>query len=323
VTRRVAPSFLTAARILRGEGLRSLAYRVADRLEERRRERSFAAADSVAGLPRVPILNVLATLPAARLGGLPSQLVRRLEIEARSRPVALLYPVRDGYRLEVAAGEHLRVLTRQAPSPLSPIRLRDADFERGVEWAARAVGASALHFEGQAALPLASLQALGLSGFGLVLSVHDFSPFCPRPHLFDPGAAAFCGYSLDPERCRRCLAHSWRLDPGFQEKRREIAAGVLATAKAVIFPSEFLGARSRRLFPGLDLRRTRVVEPFPVERAIARSGGRSPLRHVAYVGSVQPHKGAGLLAEVATRLQALGAEPSLRLSVFGDRKSVV
>lgn len=308
---------LAAARVLRAEGLRSLGFRLADRLEERRRERSFTPAASAAGLPRVPILNVLATLPSARLGGLQTQLLRRLEAEARSRPVALLYPVRGGYRLEVTAGDDLRALVWEAPSPLSPVTLQDGDFERAVSWAARAVGASALHFEGQAALPLASLLALGRAGLSLLLSVHDFSLFCPRPHLYDPGAAGFCGYSRDPDRCRACLGRSWRLAAGFQGERRQIGARLLDEAVAVVFPSEFLRTRSEELFPSLDARKTRVVEPFPVARAIARGGGRAPLRHVAYVGSVQPHKGAGLLAEVAARLDRGAGEAAPRISVFG------
>ncbi len=103
---------------------------------------------SASGLPPIPVLNLLPTAPTPRLGGMQAQLLTRIEDEAERRPVALLYPEAQGYRLEVAAaGRRLALGLEKAPPP-SPVVLRDAAFERAVARAAAEVGARALHVEG-------------------------------------------------------------------------------------------------------------------------------------------------------------------------------
>src|SRR6185312_8708236 len=118
--------------------------------------------------------------------------------------------------------------------PPSPVALADAAFERALLRAAREVGARALHVEGLAALPLASLLALHGQGLELVLSVHDFSLFCPRPHLLESPEPRFCDYSRDAWRCARCLAVDWALPPDFQQERRTLAHRLLLAAAAVV-----------------------------------------------------------------------------------------
>ena len=149
------------------------------------------------------MLNLLPTAPTPRLGGMQAQLLTRIENEAERRPVALLYPETEGLppggrRRRPAA----RARARKGPPP-SPVALRDAAFERAVARAAAEVGARALHVEGLAGIPLGSLLELHRSGLALVLSVHDFSLFCPRPHLLERPQLRFCGYSRDRERCAR------------------------------------------------------------------------------------------------------------------------
>lgn len=207
------------------------------------------------------------------------------------------------------------MLVRPAASP-SQLALADPEFQREVAWAANAVGATALHFEGQSALPLGSLLALRRSGYSLIFSVHDFGLFCPRPHLFELPLGAFCHYCRDAERCRNCLAQTWRLDAGHQEERRRLAAELLGEAGAVVFPSAFLHAELRHLFPALPEGRVRILEPMRTADHALHPTGRVPLRHVAYVGSVQPHKGALVLEETIARMSVAGLPP-LRWSVHG------
>ncbi len=244
-------AFQIAGRVLRAEGMTGLRERISDRLRESLRRRSFRAAASAAGLPPIPVLNLLPTAPTPRLGGIQAQLLTRIENEAERRPVALLYPETEGYRLEVAAGGRRLALGLEETPPPSPVALRDAAFERAVARAAAEVGARALHVEGLAGIPLGSLLELHRSGLALVLSVHDFSLFCPRPHLLERPRLRFCDYSRDRERCAKCLAQDWPVGLRFQDERREIAHQLLLAAAAAVYPSGFLRDRHLELFPGL------------------------------------------------------------------------
>ena len=309
-------SFLTAGRVLRAEGWPALRDRLSDRWRERSRRSSFQAAGSLLGLPPNPVLNVLSTLPTPRLGGLQAQLLQRIETEAGRRPLALLYPEPEAWRLEVADGERrLSLAIEGGGASPSSVALTDAAFERAVTRASDEVGAVALHVEGLAAVPLGSLLALARRGLRLVLSVHDFSLFCPRPHLLEQPQLRFCGYSRDRERCGSCLDQDWPVSAGFQETRRELARELLLTAAAVVYPSDFLLRRHLELFPGLPPERQRVIEPSGPAEAPPPAADR-PVRHVAYIGSVQPHKGALVFEEVVRRLPPEVA-PSLRWSAYG------
>ena len=307
-------SLRTAGRVLRAEGLPALRDRLSDRWRERHRRLSFVAAGSP--LPAAPVLNLLSTAPTPRLGGLQAQLLLRLESEAERRPLALLYPEAGAWRLEVAAGDRRLALTLDGGEAPSPVALADAAFERAVSRAAREVGARALHVEGLAALPLASLLALHRQGLALVLSVHDFSLFCPRPHLLESPELRFCNYSRDGGRCARCLAVDWPLLPqGFQPQRRALAQELLHAAAAVVYPSDFLRRRHLELFPGIPPGRQRVVEPPGPPTAEAWAGRGMPVRHVAYIGKVLPHKGALVFEEVVRRMAP--GFPELRWSAYG------
>jgi glycosyltransferase involved in cell wall biosynthesis len=102
---------------------------------------------------------------------------------------------------------------------------------------------------------------------------------------------------------------------GSQEERREIAHQLLLAATAVVYPSEFLRRRHLELFPGLAAERQRVIEPAgPVASGTPRREG--PVRHVAYIGQVLPHKGALVFEETVLRLPPEDA-PDLRWSVYG------
>jgi glycosyltransferase involved in cell wall biosynthesis len=117
----------------------------------------------------------------------------------------------------------------------------------------------------------------------------------------------FCGYCRDLDRCYACLRQDYAVDPGFQARYREQAAALLRSAEVVVFPSDFLRDAHADLVTGLDPARLRVIEPGtppsapPVApAAAARSNG---VRHVAWVGAVQVHKGALVFEQVVRRLQ--------------------
>lgn len=301
-----------AWRVLRTEGPLAFRDRTLDRLAEARRRRSFSPAPpGWRPSAPIPVLDLCATPPAPRLGGVQAQLLRRMEVEAERRPVALLYPEAGGWRLEVQEGSERRSLDLPG-SPPSPIALEDRDFEGAVRMAAGLLGARTVYVDGLAGLPPGSLLRLRREGLGLVLSLHDFAPFCPRPQLLERPRLRFCWYSTDLARCGRCLRHDWPVEDRFQEERRGIAAELLA-ASELVFNSEFLRQTCSELFPGLDPERQRIVAPETRASAPLPPRQPGPVRHVALVGGVQAHKGALVFEEVVTAL----AGEDLRWTAYG------
>jgi glycosyltransferase involved in cell wall biosynthesis len=178
----------------------------------------------------------------------------------------------------------------------------DDELERAVRSAIELLGATSLHVEGLAGLPLRSL--LRFKDLDLTLALHDFAAFCPRPHLLEHPQLRFCWYSRDLARCGRCLQQ----EDAYQAERRAIAAELLASAD-LIFPSDFLRRTYAELFPGLPPERQRIVPPTDgIAPLPPRKPG--PVRHVALIGGVQAHKGALVFEEVAKRVD-------LRWTVYG------
>ena len=306
----------TALRVVRAEGLLAARDRTLDRMAEARRWRAFRVAERAPAGFRAETLNLLPTPPFPWLGGVQTQLLHRLEREARAgRSPALLYPDGAGSRLELAAGErrtalYLNVWSRDVTA------LEDPALEEAALGGLEASGAERLHVEGLAGLPLGSLLALGRRGVRLSIALHDFAPFCPRPHLLEQPRLAFCHYSRDPHRCARCLNEDWRVEVGWQEGRRALAAELLAGAERVAYPSAFLRSTYLDLFPGLPPERQVVVAPADPAALPAPRTPAQPPRHIAYAGSVLPHKGGLVFEEVVQRLGRAGTAGG-RWSAYG------
>ena len=276
----------TIAGVIRAEGLGSALRRAQERIAETLRIRSMRARRMLVKGHAAALLNVSVQGPFVRLGGVPIQMTSRLREEQTLRVVALLYP---GI-LEVSS------FAQRAPHFAPTSALFDAGFERAVDEALRATGARAMHIEGTAGLPIGSILKMANAGLDLILGIHDFSLFCARPHLIEEPSGVFCDYSTDADRCHRCLLQTSNAGPNDQANRRSTARQLLAAARAVVFPSEFLRDRHRELFALPDLA-AHVIEPASVNGGTVRrkTGGR---RRIAYAGSVKHHKGAHLLPEV-------------------------
>ena len=306
-----------ALRVLAAEGPAAVRDRLLDRVEEWRRRRTFRPARGD-GRIGASVLNVLATPPARRLGGLQIQFLRRLEVEAEERAYALLYPEARTYRLERQQASRREALEFPRPMITSPVSLEDAAFETAVLRAAETSGATAVHVEGMAGVPPASLLRVGRRGLRVILSLHDFALFCPRPDLLEQPVLKFCGYCEDLRRCRACLRHHWDVAPDFQRGYRETGAELLRSASAVIYPSNYLRSKFLDLVPDVDPAVHRVIEPAsPVAPPSSTPEGEpSPVRHVAFVGAVHARKGALVFEELVRRVgQTLGHD--IRWSVFG------
>ncbi|HKB71809.1 MAG TPA: glycosyltransferase, partial [Thermoanaerobaculia bacterium] len=296
-----------AISLLRAEGPRALLGRAADRLEEWNDRRRFLPAGGTVG--PVPIVNLLGTAPAPRLGGVQTQLLRRLGGEAKVRPVALLYPEGPGLRLDVEKDGRRRRVRVPAGNPGPRPNLRDDAFERGVRELMRLSGACAIHVENPAGLPAASLARLAQS-WPMVVSVHDFSPICPRTDLLERPVLAFCRYCDDADRCARCLGSA----PAFVAGHRRASRALLAAARAAIFPSRFLLAALAERVPGLDPDRLHVIAPDPPPPSRRREPTPA-VRHVAFVGAVTPQKGSRVFSDLVRALAP--GFPGVRWSALG------
>ncbi len=158
----------TVIRVARAEGIGSVARRTADRIEEAVRLRWRLTRGHLTSGGRAPVLNVLATTPSSRLGGLQIQLIARLREERAMRNVALLYP---GV-LEMAAAAW------SSHSFAAPI-------ESAIPSALDRTGARGIVIEGMAGLDAASL----LRFENIILSLHDLSL------LDDSGAQALIDHA--------------------------------------------------------------------------------------------------------------------------------
>jgi glycosyltransferase involved in cell wall biosynthesis len=297
--------------VLAAEGPRGLFERALERQREGLRlgrvwEVRLRSEDDWQALSEpAPLLNVMPTPPVARQGGVPIQALRRLLAEARRRPVRLLYPERRGFRLE-SWGPEVNV------SRVLPVTRLEEALPKALEL----TGAEAIHVENAAGLTFDALRAASGCGRPLVLSLHDFTAFCPRPLLVELPAVRSCGGSQDYERCGRCLAHDGSGDAARARAWREEGRQLLRSARALVFPSEFLRAR---LVDWLDVPASveqAVIAPSSLARPPRLLAPDAPARrprHAAYVGAVRDDKGAEVMADVAARLRGGG----LRFSAYG------
>lgn len=315
--------------ILRAEGILALRDRALDHFAELRRRRALswahtrlqALGPAVAAVGGArPILQILSSPPVPWLGGVATQLRARLRIEARHRPVALLYPDLDEYRLELlGAGREYGF--RLAGSAVRDSRvLADREFEKIVRTVAEALQADGIHVESPAGLPLESLLRLAEASESppILLSVHDFSLFCRRPHLLERPGEAFCEYCRNPERCTRCLRETWDVSGEEILRHRKLGGALLERTVGVVYPSSFLRDRHRELFAGHRPPLESLCAPASeAPRLPYIERRREQGLRVAFLGGGHVHKGAKLFEELVRRESKAGV--SWRVYGGGNR----
>ena len=310
-----ATSTLRAAlEVLRSEGLRSALNRVLDRGSEWSRSRRLLALGPGVGVlwpdeGALPVLNLSPVPPSPRRGGSHIQMLDRLECERAMRPIAFTYPRRDGtLATEVRTATRTGVFTTEPASGLGM-----AVFE-----AARRVGARIVHIENLHGLPFELIHDLENRGLTTVLSVHDFTLFCRRPHLIESTTGRFCDFSTDDNRCRACLRFGGVDPPPSQPAYRLAAAQSLRRASAVVYPSDYLRGRYHALFPeGPPHVREEVISPataMPGAATAITTAASSPA--VAFVGGCYEHKGGALIAPIMERIRS--EIPGVSAFVYGN-----
>lgn len=256
------------------------------------------------------VLNVLGVEAAARIGGVPTQALTRLRHEGRERSVALLSRSPGGLRLEWRhAGQAWARLLPCPPHSRDPLA-DDPKWLGTVRAARKLVGARAVHLENLASLSLPAVDALAQDG-PCVLSLHDFSAFCRRPHLWE-ASGGFCDYSTDAGRCRACLEESGAIGSLDQDAHRALARVIASRVTGVVLPSRFLLEQLAARLAWPQTVPTAIVEPgVDVEPGVTPSPRRPD--QIAFLGGGAAHKGGQRLA----RLPAILAAHDLSVTVYG------
>lgn len=303
--------------LLAAEGFPSVLRRLLDRWSAGRRERDFARLQPGAVPPRLrtPILHVSAHPPDPWRGGVETQLLARLEAEARQWPVALLHPRPGGHRLELFGPSGRCALDRDAREPHRPDDVAgDPALEAALLWAADLLGSRLVVVEGLAGQSAASLErCVEARRLDLLLCLHDYAFACPWPAL----VAADSGEACD--LCREaadCAARTGR-ETHEIAARRQTAAHLIRRARRVVVPSLSLASGLARLISRAGIE---VVPPTLQLAPVASRRRPSARRRVAFLGGGQAHKGA-LLFE---RLVATWPGPPVEWHVYGggDRSTL-
>jgi len=304
-------SFALALSVLRSEGLRATVNRVLDRVEEIRRVRALQqlTRDDVRAVTRLepPIVLNLSPIPLSpRRGGSQIQMLDRLEREKTLRPVAVAYPKDGILAIEVWTKEVSGIFSLDMASGVGP----------AVAEAARLLATTAVHIENLHGFPFEMIENLEEEGFRTVLSIHDFTLFCRRPHLIESTTSRFCEYSKDLDRCRACLGGSNKRPPNSQTEYRRSAVQALGSASAVVYTSRFLRGAHLELFP--EPNRSAIEEVI----SPATSGPEQPINKeanpaiIGFVGGFSTHKGGALIRPIMDRITA--EVPQITAYVYGN-----
>jgi glycosyltransferase involved in cell wall biosynthesis len=300
-------------RVWQAEGTAALR----DRLWDRVRDTHWPAIgwrDSGEPWPSTPVVNVIGVPLATQYGGVPLQLRTRLAREAARRPIALVSRDSNGdVRFDTwsRGGDRHRVATFPRGGWTGDPLVEDPAWVETIRTCCQLVRARGVHVENAASLSLASLVRLADvdEGIAVALSVHDFSLFCRRPHLWE-SCGRFCEFSTDAHRCRTCLeAAAAGVGEGFtidQPTHRQLGTMLLAAARPIVVPSEFMRERMESLFSAIDPRVVHVIAPG-IDALPA--GGKQSARvadRVAIIGGAQDHKGGARLPALAAALVARG-----------------
>ena len=301
--------------VLRHEGALALRDRVLDRVAEAfRRARlprlELEDARRVLAPFEPAVLNLSPVAPSPARGGVQIQMLDRLAAERRLRPVAFAFPRGPDLELEVENGPRRGRLQAPARDGLAPAVLE----------LARKLGATVVHVENPAGLPLGLVPALAAGGLTTVVSLHDFSLFCARPHLIEEPAGRFCGFCRDEARCRACLASDGADTSVDQARYRRRGAAVLRAADLVVHASEYLRRTIAELFPDLaDLHETVISPASHTVPPGPRRLSLPPL--VAFVGGASRHKGGHLFRKIAGLVRR--EVPGCRFASFGNGERAV
>ncbi len=296
-------------RIYRGEGMSSLQNRNKASADEQKRVRKLMKLTERDGRVEIgagsPLVLNVAYLPAPynRLAN-HTQFFDRLNEEKMFRTVALAYPRGDSWTLELWAKDSAGGFDLGETS--NPVE--------AIARAARLVRARIIHIEGLKGLPLHLVQSLDERDFEVILSVHDFTPFCARPFLIEQPGGRFCEYCTNLPRCDSCLQGADLGGHRDQAGYRKAGAEAIRQARVLIYPSAFMQRQFQNLLPRRQADQHEVVLA-PATRSSGIKPFGSDRAHIAFVGGIQPRSGAELITP--TMEQILKRDKKAKGFVYG------
>lgn len=165
-----------------------------------------------------------------------------------------------------------------------------------------------------------AIRAIAATGIPYSVYVHDYQWYCPRVVLVDQ-TGHHCN-EPGQRYCQLCVRANPIYDFGIEDAaiRADLSAwvganaGLLASAVAVIAPSQDSFARLRRQFPHARLR----VVPHPdrtEDARIGRAGDAQEITRIAVVGGLSVQKGRDVLFRLSAAIEA--AHAPIRIEVFG------
>jgi glycosyltransferase involved in cell wall biosynthesis len=217
----------------------------------------------------------------------------RLAEEKKLRTVALAYPKDGSWWLEISGTSVAGIFAIGGEALVADLIQRTANL----------IGSSVVHIESLAGLPLNLVGDLEDRNLSVVLSIHDFTLFCRRPHLTDSATGEFCEYCQDPDRCDACLQGVDPKQNTTQADYRRMGAGAYKNATLVIFPSAFLQRQHQALFPGLRGPGGDVVIAPASSRPVSSVSLPPVPSRLAFVGGVYSHKGGALIVPALKRVR--------------------
>ncbi len=297
-------------RVLRNEGPLAVRDRILDRFEEARRQRALVPITSLddsefSGATRPRVLNVSPFPVSPKRGGSQIQMVDRLSEERRSRTVAIAYPRGSQWLLEIWSSEQSFVVDLDTHGS-------DTDI---VATAAKTIGADAVHVENAHGFPPDLTRNLVQRGLQTILSIHDFSLFCRRPHLVDVTTGTFCDFSRDEDRCARCLRGLKTEGTQRQADYRIKGGEAVAFAHALVFPSEYLRLRFGELYPTRNSGQYETVVAPATKRALDPVSFVPSQGTIGFVGGAHQHKGGALIPQTIELVRQYS--PSAKGIVYG------
>lgn len=299
-------------RIYRLEGMQSLQNRTRAAGDEAKRVKKLATLAERDGRLDIAVDNPLvinvAALPAPWLrSSVHQQLIDRLDAESRKRTVAFVYPGEDHWWLEIRSG-----------STAGRHALKEgANAVDSVVQAARLTRARIIHVESLAGLPLHLVNSLAEREYEVVLSVHDFTPFCARPRLIEQRSKRFCDYCQDLDRCAACLQELSLTPYRGQADYRKAGAEAVRRARVLVYPSAFMQRRFGELFPRRQAGQHELVLAPATERAeVERWPHDRP--NVAFVGGLDIAGGAALIGPTVEQLRKRNTKVTAFVYGTGD-----
>jgi glycosyltransferase involved in cell wall biosynthesis len=199
------------------------------------------------------------------------------------------------------------------------------------------------HFQGGYLLTASPLDAAADLGVPTLLTLHDHWFFCSRINLLRPDGRR-CDARVTPARCAWCLMTEHRrhryLNSALSRLGPRPLAPAMAKALSRLVDPRLLAAEERRAehLSRTLLRVQSIVTLGRLSESVigSRGLGHAPIRRmfyglsarnrprprdeffgdglrIAYLGQIAPHKGAHLLVEAFTRLEARGRRLTLGL----------